>query len=99
MVFAFRSLPDMQDAAHIIMTECRHKIPEGRLFCQGYKVNQREILSKNFIEGIQMYPLAKCQKSVRDMLNYSFPFNTVDLCCEGFVNFHNLQDFPLSLSL
>ena len=31
--------------------------------------------------------VAKYQKSVRDTMNDPFPFNTVDLCCEGFVDF------------
>ena len=26
-------------------------------------------------------------------------FNTVDLCCEGFVDFHDLQDSSLGMSL
>ena len=33
------------------------------------------------------------------MLNYSFPFNTVDLRCEGFVDFRDLQDLSLGMSL
>ena len=48
-----------------------------------------------------MYPdlVAKYQKSVRDMLNDSFPFNTVDLGCKGFVDFCDLQDLSLGMSL
>ena len=33
------------------------------------------------------------------MLNDLFIFNTVNLCCEGFVDFHNLQDLSLVKSV
>ena len=48
-----------------------------------------------------MYPdlVAKYQKSVRDMLNDWFPFNTVDLCYQGFIDFRDLQDLSLGMSL
>ena len=73
-----------------------------RLLSQGYKFNRQR---NSFQKFYGRYPdlVAKYQKSVRDMLNDLFPFNTVDLCgegcCDGFVHFHDLQDLSLGMSL
>ena len=77
---------------------CRHKLLVDRLLYQGYRVNR---LRNSFQKIYGRYPdlVAKYQKSVRDMLNDSFPFNTVDLCREGFVDFHDLHDLSLGMSL
>ena len=32
------------------------------------------------------------------MLNDSIPFKTVDLCCEGFVDFHDLKDLSVGIA-
>ena len=69
-----------------------------RLLSQGYKVNR---LRNSFQTFYGRYPdsVAKYQKSVTGMLNDSSPFNTVDFCCEGFVDFYDLQDLSLGMSL
>ena len=76
----------------------RHKLLVDRLLSQGYKVNR---LRNSFQKFYGRYPdlVAKYHLSVRDMLNASFPFNTVDLFCESFVNFRDLQDLSLGMSL
>ena len=76
----------------------RHKPLVDRLLSQGYKVNR---LRNSFQKFYDRYPdlVVKYQKSVRDVLRDSFPFNTVDSCCEGFVDFRDLQDLSLRVSL
>ena len=100
MVFTFHSLLDMQDAACTYYDDFgyRHNLPVDRLLSQGSEVNR---LRNSFQKFYGRYPdlVEKYQKSVEDMLNNSFPFNTVDLCCEGFVDFHDLQDLSLGMSL
>ena len=51
----------------------RHKLLVDRLLSQGYEVNR---LRNSFQNFYGRYPdvVAKYQKSVRDMMNYSFPF-------------------------
>ena len=77
----------------------RHQLLVDRLLSQGYKVNR---LGTSFQKFYGRYPdlVAKYQKSVRDMLYDWFPFYyTVDLCCEDFVDSHDLQDLSLGISL
>ena len=52
-----------------------HKLLVDRLLCQGYKVNR---LRNSFQKFYGRYPdvVAKYQKSVKDMMNDSFPFLT-----------------------
>ena len=74
MVFTCYSLSDMRDAAHVKTTfRYRHKLLVDRLLSQGYKVNQMGNFPQKFYGR---YPelVAKYQKSVRDVLNDSFPF-------------------------
>ena len=63
-----------------------HKLPVDRLLCQGYKVNQ---LRNSFQAFYGRYPdlVTKNQKPFSEMLRLLY--YTVDLCCEGFVDFHN----------
>ena len=72
MVFTFRSLSDMQDAAHVMMTLDIAINSWWTDFSQGYKVNR---LRNSFQKFYDRYPdvVAKYQKSVRDMMNDSFP--------------------------
>ena len=90
----------MQDAACTYYDDFgyRHNLLVDRLLSQGSEVNR---LRNSFQEFYGRYPdlVEKYQKSVKDMLNDSFPLNTVDLCCEGFVDFHDLQDLSLGMSL
>ena len=76
-----------------------HNVLVDRLLSQGYNVNR---LRNSFQKFYGRYPdsVANYQRSVREMLNDLFPFlNTVDLCSEGFVDFHDLQDMSLGMSL
>ena len=87
----------MQDSAHVMMTL---DIVMNSWWTD-YKVNR---LRNSFQTSYGRYPdlVAKYQKSVREMLNDSFPFNRsllIHLCCEGFVDFRDLQDLSLEMSL
>ena len=76
MVFTLQSLLDMQDATHITMTldiDISFQWVDSFLD-QGCKVNQLRN-NNSFQEFNGRYPdlIPKYQRSVRDMLNDSFP--------------------------